>query len=281
MVRSTHGLTFPVFGGGGGGGIQQAQALPAALLQSPAGYWPLAGDMVDVSGNGNDLVDPTASPVRYTDLVPGVMGQRQRAFNVAESVGSPAALRITGSMTAGLLFQQFQDYTPTSGAQVLLSWRGTGSDTETENSLYELVIMREDGRSYWFYFHETGAGPGNNRTATPLVSGEALAVPLGPCLIGFSRVDNGDGTCDVTFYQNGLPYACEYADEGGVVPTLSNPTGGTSASCEFRLGNNDATTAEVNGTLASAFVETGVAWSDDDWKAAYNQTLGMSMGLIP
>jgi hypothetical protein len=193
------------------------------LTFNPVGLWQLDGNILDTSGNANNLSVSTGTE-QYIDVAPGLLG-----FNFNNSTiltdGTPGSeLQITGDLTIECLIQI--ESIPSTGDSIV--GLGGSTDAEADNFLY--LFRFPSANQSPGLFSESGAGVNDEEEAT------TLRLLLGHTYhLAMTRIS------DVPrFYINGELIHTSAA--------MTTPTGGTSS--PFWIGGHNGVNA-LHAALAS------------------------------
>ena len=189
------------------------------LEHSPVGLWLFDGDLNDSSGNGFDL---TGTPDYTTELrdkrVGAIFGTTPWTRPSRDS-----ELSIIGALTIeAVVTVAFSSATTMTVCSI-----GNTGETEADNSAYYAMIGSSisgasDKKMTLLWESSTGV----NRSVTSATE----VVPVGiPCHLVWTR--SADATAIVNMYVNGVNIH---------TGSTTAATGGTSATCLFRVGTNSA-----------------------------------------
>lgn len=218
------------------------------LEHAPAGLWQLDGDLLDSSGNGNDL-ELHNGTLTYTDLYPGLKGVFfDGSSNLRAAGGYAAELGITGALTIeAIIVGEIQ--TTTTNRFVVHAGSG---DSSTTNYLYNL---QQTSNHRLGYFSEYSGGV--NQSYVPelsLIAGNLTHVAL-------TRGTDGN----VRFYVNGV------TNDQWVSTGLVPPTDGTAG--RLYVGADWDGSDDWKGAMASLKI-IAAELNEEEVAAEFERTIG-------
>lgn len=223
---------------------------------SPVGLWNMniapGGSIVDLSGNGNNLVIETGT-LRTSSLYPTIGGVLFDGATNLWCAGTPAVLQQLGAMS--VVVQGMWSDLPTGGAFRTMFSHDAPGETSDTNYLYRGAF---DASNQFQYFSEHGAGV--NDVASTLSS----APRSQPFLLCLTR----DASGNLRHGLNGLILGSPFG-------TVTLPTDGHNG--HFRVGSESGGGNYFTGVILSVGVYPFVL-SAAQFLDLYNFTMGPAFG---
>ena len=245
------------------GTIWTPRAVGAGAIQpfvpdaNTVGLWRLDGSLSNLVDPSNPLIVDVGTEV-YADIVPG-----KRAFYFSGGTrlkvnAFVSALARTGDVTCAMMIQLDAD--PTSST--IFCGHGASGETQAANILYSMQCLNSTPPRSMNFLSEHDNGVNDSFTT----SAPASLPPIHNIgLLGFSRISD-----IIQFYYCGKPL-------GSASSALNTPNGGGNG--RFYVGASDGTTVCTRMLCWGVMVED-IGWTDSEWLACYNQTLGPAFGTL-